>query len=57
MYKIYKECKVAEFNSKYFFRIPMGTELGYTVFKRKLVTDRGEFVEMLEAKGFKTLYR
>ena len=35
----------------------MGTELGYTVFKRKLVTDRVEFVEMLEAKGFKTLYR
>ena len=57
MYKIYKECKVAEFNSKYFFRIPMGTELGYTVFKRKLVSDRVEFVEMLEAKGFKTLYR
>ena len=40
LYKIFKECKVAEYSKKYFFRIPTGTDLGYRYLKKDFKTDK-----------------
>lgn len=55
LYKIYEECKVENFNKKYFFKYPTGVDLGYKYFKTNLVTDKAEFVEQLEIRNIKTL--
>lgn len=57
LYKIYKECKVSEYNKKYFFRIPTGVDLGYRYLKKDFKTDKAEFLCELEANGFKTINR
>lgn len=57
LYKIYDECKVTQFNCKYFFKIPTGVDLGYKYLKYGFKTDKAEYIETLEANGFKTLKR
>lgn len=57
LYKIFKECKVAEHNKKYFFRIPTGTDLGYRYLKKDFKTDKAEYLGELESNGFKTINR
>lgn len=52
LYKIEKECLVKEFNKQYIFRIPIITDLGYTIFKKSLVTTKAEFLYKRETKGF-----
>ena len=57
LYKIFKECKVAEYNKKYFFKIPTGTDLGYRYLKKDFRTDKAEYLGELESNGFKTINR
>lgn len=57
LYKIFKECKVAEYNKKYFFKIPTGIDLGYRYLKKDFRTDKAEYLGELESNGFKTINR
>lgn len=56
-YKIFKECKVAEHNKKYFFKIFSTVDLGLKYLKQDFTTDKAEFMCELESDGFKTINR
>lgn len=55
MYKSWEECQVQCQNLKYFFRYKSIYDLGMTIFKMKMRTDKAEFFCKLDNTGFKRL--
>lgn len=45
LYKIWDEFNIIEHNVVALFRIPIGVDLGFTLFKEQLVTDKAEFLQ------------
>lgn len=52
MYRIYDECKIANYGRRYFFKIATGTTLGFKYYKSSLTTDKAEFMCKLDSINF-----
>lgn len=48
LYKIYDECSIAESGKVALFRISMPTDLGFTLYKEDIITDKAEFILLRE---------
>ncbi len=55
MYRSWEECQVQYQNFKYFFRFKSLYDLGPTIFKMSMKTDKAEFFCKLDNTGFKRL--
>lgn len=44
LYKIFNECEIQEFNKKYIFKMTFPIDLGYTFFKKDLITDKAQLI-------------
>lgn len=52
LYKIYDECNIAESSKVALFRIPYSLDMGFTIFKEEMITDKAEFLFVREPLKF-----
>lgn len=55
LFKILDECKVREYNRRYIYKVPLLTDIGFTVYKPNYITDKAELIEVREGKDFKNV--
>ncbi len=55
LFKIYDECNITESNHVAIFKVPMPVDLGLTVYKEELTTDKAELVMVREPLKFRDI--
>lgn len=53
LYQILDECKIRDSGKKYIFRIPYITNIGFTIYRDTLITDKAELIIEREPLKFK----
>lgn len=55
MYQLLDECKIAEYSSRYIFRIPYITKVNFKFYVPELITDQAELIITRESLKFKDI--